>query len=135
MTFRSFLRLSTRINVDCTTIGDGGRGTLSIDIEIGSGLSNEDAAHLAGRTAAVTTAMQLVQERHAAYSWVWTDEIRCRGCNASLDIAILASTDANADKAFREHQAAQLDVMLTAVSGPALTAAGPSSPGGSPGAA
>ena len=93
---------------------------MSIDIEIGSGLSNEDAAHLAGRTAAVTTAMQLVQERHAAYSWVWTDEIRCRGCNASLDIAILASTDANADKAFREHQAAQLDVMLAVAGGPSL---------------
>lgn len=87
---------------------------MSIDIEIGSGLSNEDAAHFAARTAAITTAMQRIQERHPAYSWVWTDEIRCRGCNASLDIPMLASTDANADKAFQAHQSAQLDALLAA---------------------
>jgi hypothetical protein len=85
---------------------------MSIDIEIGSGLSNEDTAHFAARTAEITTAMQLVQQRHAAYSWVWTDEIRCRGCNASLDIPVLASTNANADKAFQAHQSAQLDALL-----------------------
>lgn len=87
---------------------------MSIDIEIGSGLSNEDASHFAARTAAITTAMQLVRERHAGYSWVWTDEIRCRGCSASLDIPVLASTNANADKAFQAHQAAQLDALLAA---------------------
>ncbi|MET1086762.1 MAG: hypothetical protein ABWY04_06530 [Arthrobacter sp.] len=87
---------------------------MSIDIEIGSGLSNEDAAHFAARTAVITTAMQRIQELHAGYSWVWTDEIRCRGCNASLDIPVLASTNANADKAFQTHQAAQLDALLAA---------------------
>ncbi|WP_104044878.1 hypothetical protein [Arthrobacter sp. ZGTC412] len=87
---------------------------MSIDIEIGSSLSNEDAAHFAAKTAAITTAMQRVRERHPAYSWVWTDEIRCRGCNASLDIPILASTNANADRAFQAHQAAQLDALLAA---------------------
>lgn len=87
---------------------------MSIDIEIGSSLSNEDAAHFAAETEAITTAMQQVRAQHAAYSWVWTDEIRCRGCNASLDIPILASTKANADKAFQAHQSAQLDASLAA---------------------
>jgi hypothetical protein len=87
---------------------------MSIDIEIGSSLSNEDAAHFAAKTEVITTAMQRVREAHAAYSWAWTDEIRCRGCNASLDIPLLASTIANADKAFQAHQAAQLDALLAA---------------------
>jgi Ni,Fe-hydrogenase I small subunit len=87
---------------------------MSIDIEIGSSLSNEDAAHLAARAAAITTAMQRAEERHSGYSWVWTDEIRCRGCNASLDIPVLASTNANADKAFQSHLAAELDALLAA---------------------
>ncbi|WP_458781264.1 hypothetical protein [Arthrobacter sp. D3-16] len=90
---------------------------MSIDIEIGSSLSNEDAAHFAAKTEAITTAMQQVQAQHAAYSWVWTDEIRCRGCNASLDIPILASTNANADKALQAHQSAQLDALLAAGGG------------------
>jgi hypothetical protein len=92
---------------------------MSIDIEIGSSLSNEDAAHFAARTEAITTAMQQVRERHAAYSWVWTDEIRCRGCNASLDIPVLASTSVNADKAFEAHLSAQLDALLAAGGGTA----------------
>ncbi|WP_258805896.1 hypothetical protein [Pseudarthrobacter sp. NS4] len=87
---------------------------MSIDIEIGTSLSNEVAAHFAARTQAITEAMQWVQERHAAYSWVWTDEIRCRGCNASLDIPLLESTNAKADKAFQAHQFAQLDAILAA---------------------
>jgi hypothetical protein len=87
---------------------------MSIDIEIGSSLSNEDAAHFAAKTAAITIAMQCVREGHPAYSWVWTDEIRCRGCNATLDIPILASTNANADRAFQAHQAAELDAVLAA---------------------
>lgn len=87
---------------------------MSIDIEIGNSLSNEDAAHFAAETEVITTAMQRVQEAHAAYSWAWTDEIRCRGCNASLYIPPLDSTKANADKAFQAHQSAQLDALLTA---------------------
>ncbi|WP_104043916.1 hypothetical protein [Arthrobacter sp. ZGTC412] len=87
---------------------------MSIDIEIGTSLSGEDAAHFAAKTETITAAMRRVQEWHAAYSWVWTDEIRCRGCNASLDIPMLASTNANADKAFQAHQAAQLDGILAA---------------------
>ncbi|GAB5077143.1 hypothetical protein [Arthrobacter sp. AD-310] len=85
---------------------------MSIDIEIGSSLSNEDAAHFAAKAEAITTAMQQVRDLHPAYSWVWTDEIRCRGCNASLEIPLLASTNANADKALAAHQSAQLDVFL-----------------------
>ena len=92
---------------------------MSIDIEIGSGLSNEDAAHFAATTEAITTAMQQVQERHPAYSWVWTHEIRCRGCHASLDIPALASTKANADKAFQAHQSAELDAWPAANPGTA----------------
>lgn len=87
---------------------------MSIDIEIGSGLSNEDAAHFAATTEAITTAMQQVRERHPAYNWVWTHEIRCQGCRASLDVPALASTNANADKAFQAHQSAQLDAWLAA---------------------
>ncbi|MDQ0823621.1 Ni,Fe-hydrogenase I small subunit [Arthrobacter sp. V4I6] len=87
---------------------------MSIDIEIGTSLSNEDAAHFAAKTEAIIAAMQRVREQHAAYSWVWTDEIRCRGCSASLDIPLLASTNANADKAFQAHQFAQLDAVLAA---------------------
>jgi hypothetical protein len=111
VTFASFIPATTPATVDAPS-GPNGRGTMSIDIEIGSGLSNEDAAHFAAKTEAVTIAMQRVQEEHAAYSWAWTDEIRCRGCNTSLDIPILASTKANADKAFQAHQAAELDVLL-----------------------
>lgn len=90
---------------------------MSIDIEIGSSLSNEDAAHFAAKTEVITATMQQVRALHAAYSWVWTDEIRCRGCNASLDIPILASTNANADKALAAHQAAELDALLATSSG------------------
>ncbi|MHC6594268.1 hypothetical protein [Arthrobacter sp. C152] len=97
---------------------------MSIDIEIGSGLSNEDAAHFAATTEAITTAMQLVQASHPAYSWVWTHEIRCRGCHASLDIPALASTKANADKAFEAHQSAQMDAWLATDSGTAGRSAG-----------
>ena len=85
---------------------------MSIDIEIGTSLSDEDAAHFAAKKAAITAAMQRVQDQHAAYSWVWTDEIRCRGCSASIDVPPLASADANADKAFRAHQSARLDALL-----------------------
>lgn len=56
---------------------------MSIGIEIGAGLSDEDATHFAAVSDAITAAMQRVRERHPAYNWVWTDEIRCRGCNAS----------------------------------------------------
>lgn len=87
---------------------------MSIDIEIGTSLSNEDAAHFAAKTEAITSAMQRVRESHAAYSWAWTDEIRCRGCNASLDIPPLASTNVTADKIFQAHQSAQLDALLAA---------------------
>ncbi|ADX71299.1 hypothetical protein Asphe3_00800 [Pseudarthrobacter phenanthrenivorans Sphe3] len=87
---------------------------MSIDIEIGTSLSNEDAAHFAAKTEAITSAMQRVREQHAAYSWVRTDEIRCRGCSASLDVPRLASTKASADKAFQAHQSAQLDALLAA---------------------
>ncbi|PNH85639.1 hypothetical protein [Arthrobacter sp. AFG20] len=83
-------------------------------IDIGLILSHEDEAHFAAQTEAVTAAMQQVRKLHPAYSWVGTDEIRCRGCNAGLDIPSLASTNANADKAFRAHQAAQVDAMLAA---------------------
>ena len=87
---------------------------MSIDIEFGTSLSNEDAAHFAVKTEAITAAMQRVREQHAAYSWVWTDEIRCRGCSANLDIPLLASTKENADKAFQAHQFTQLDATLAA---------------------
>jgi hypothetical protein len=90
---------------------------MSIDIGIGNSLSNEDAEHFAAKTAAITSAMREVRELHAAYSWVWTDEIRCRGCNASLEIPILASTNANADKALAAHQAAELDALLATSTG------------------
>ncbi|MBT2547845.1 hypothetical protein [Arthrobacter sp. ISL-65] len=83
-------------------------------IDIGLILSQEDEAHFAAHTEAVTAAMQQVRKLHPAYSWVGTDEIRCRGCNAGLDIPSLASTNANADKAFRAHQTAQIDAMLAA---------------------
>jgi hypothetical protein len=90
---------------------------MSIDIDFGTSLNNEDAAHIAATTEAITSAMQRVRERHAAYSWVWTDEIRCRGCNASLYIPPLASTKVNADKALQAHQAVQLDALLAAERG------------------
>ncbi|WP_411374062.1 hypothetical protein ACLH0K_13445 [Arthrobacter sp. MPF02] len=86
---------------------------MSIDIGIGKSLSNGDATLFAAKTEAMT-ATQRVQEGHPAYSWVWTDEIRCRGCDARLEIPVLASTRASADKAFRAHQAAELDALLAA---------------------
>jgi hypothetical protein len=83
-------------------------------IDIGLILSHEDEAHFAAQTEAVTAAMQQARKLHPAYSWVGTDEIRCRGCNAGLDIPSLASTNTNADKAFQAHQRAQADAMLSA---------------------
>lgn len=86
---------------------------MSIGIGIGKSLSNDGAAH-AAKTDAVTAALQRVWEGHPAYSWVWTDEIRCRGCDARLEIPVLASTRASADKAFKAHQSAELDALLSA---------------------
>jgi hypothetical protein len=83
-------------------------------IDTGLILSHEDEAHFAAQTEAVTAAMQQARKLHPAYSWVGTDEIRCRGCNAGLDIPCLASTNANADKAFQAHQTAEGDAMLCA---------------------
>ncbi|TLM81706.1 hypothetical protein FDW83_14885 [Pseudarthrobacter sp. NamE2] len=87
---------------------------MSIDIGIGMSLSNGDATLFAAKSEAITTAMQRVREGHPAYSWVWTDEIRCRGCDARLDIPVLASTRASADRAFQAHQSAELDALLAA---------------------
>ncbi|MEV7635488.1 hypothetical protein AB0N71_04820 [Pseudarthrobacter enclensis] len=87
---------------------------MSIDIGIGTSLSNGDAAHFALQAEAITAASQQVRISHPAYSWVWTHEIRCRGCNAALEIPVLASTKANADRAFAAHQSAQLDALLAA---------------------
>ncbi|WP_395400521.1 hypothetical protein ACHMXB_17805 [Arthrobacter sp. UC242_113] len=83
-------------------------------IDIGRILSHEDETHFEAQTEAVTAAMQQVRKLHPAYSWVGTDEIRCRGCNAGLDIPSLASTNANAEKAFRAHQTAQVDALPAA---------------------
>lgn len=94
---------------------------MSIDIGIGSSLSSEDAAHFVATTEAITSALQQVREIHSAYSWVWTHEIRCRGCHARLEIPVLASTKANADKAFSAHQSAELDAALAADGGPTFT--------------
>ncbi|MGP4030880.1 hypothetical protein [Pseudarthrobacter sp. 1C304] len=85
-----------------------------MSIDIGLTLSSEDEAYFAAQTEAVTAAMQQVRRLHPAYNWVQTDEIRCRGCNGSLGIPPLASTNANADKAFLAHRAAQVDAILYA---------------------
>lgn len=111
MTLGAFLGEAAPISVN-GTIGNDVRGTMTIDI--GLILSHEDEAHFAAQTEAVIAARQQVRKLHLAYSWVGTDEIRCRGCNAGLDIPSLASTNANADKAFRAHQTAQVDAMLAA---------------------
>jgi len=111
VTLGAFLGEAARITVN-GTIGNDVRGAMTIDI--GLILSHEDEAHFAAQTEPVTAAMQQVWKLHPAYSWVGTDEIRCRGCNAGLDIPSLASTNANADKAFRAHQRAQADAMLAA---------------------
>ena len=109
MTLGAFLGEAAPISVN-GTIGNDVRGTMTIDI--GLILSHED--DFAAQTEAVTAARQQVRQLHLAYSWVGTDEIRCRGCNAGLDIPSIASTNANADKAFRAHQTAQVDAMLAA---------------------
>lgn len=85
-----------------------------MSIDIGLILSSEDEAYFAAQTEAVTAAMQQVRRLHPAYNWVHTDEIRCRGCKGSLGIPPLASTHANADKAFLAHRAAQVDAILCA---------------------
>jgi hypothetical protein len=111
VTLGAFLGEAARITVN-GTIGNDVRGAMTIDI--GLILSHEDEAHYTVPTEPVTAAMQQVWELHPAYSWVGTDEIRCRGCNAGLDIPSLASTNANAEKAFRAHQTAQVDAMPAA---------------------
>jgi hypothetical protein len=83
-------------------------------IDTGLILSHEDEASFAAQSEAVTAATHQIRKLHPAYSWVGTDEIRCRGCNAGLDIPSLASTNANADKAFQAHQTAQAEAMLAA---------------------
>jgi hypothetical protein len=93
---------------------------MSIDIGIGSSLSSEDAAHFVATTEAITSALQQVREIHSAYSWVWTHEIR-RGCHTRLEIPVLASTKADADKVFAAHQSAELDAFLAADGGPTFT--------------
>lgn len=104
-----------------STIRIAGRGTMSIDIEVGSIRSTGDSAPFGAAAgviaSAITAAMQSVLERHAAYNWVWTDEIRCRGCNASLPIPFLASTRANADSVFDAHRSAQVEALLATGSG------------------
>lgn len=85
---------------------------MSIDIGIGSILSNEDAEHFSAAADRINTAMQQVEQEHNDYSWVHTDEIRCRGCRASLDVPRLASNKANADLAFERHQSQELDIIL-----------------------
>ncbi|BCW54488.1 hypothetical protein OUO20_06240 [Arthrobacter sp. FX8] len=89
---------------------------MSIDTEVGSIHSTGDAALVTAAanaiTTAVATAMQSVLERHAAYNWVWTDEIRCRGCGASLPIPYLSSTRANADLVFEAHRSAEVGTLL-----------------------
>jgi hypothetical protein len=111
VTLGAFLDGAAPITVN-GTIGNDVRGIMTI--EIGLILSHEDEAHFAAQTEAVTAAMQQVRKLHPAYSWMGTDEIRCRGCNAGLDIPSLASTNANADKAFRAHQTDQVDATLAA---------------------
>jgi Ni,Fe-hydrogenase I small subunit len=91
---------------------------MTINAEIGSLFSDEESTAFAAQAEAITSAMEDVAERHPAYSWVWTDEIRCRGCSASLEIPLLASTAANADKAFQAHVSAELDTLLN--EGPAV---------------
>lgn len=104
-----------------STIGIAGRGTMSIDTEVGSIHNTGDAALVAAAANAITTAiaaaMQGVLERHAAYNWVWTDEIRCRGCGASLAIPYLSSTRANADLVFEAHRSAEVGALLGTGSG------------------
>ena len=111
MTLGASLGEAAPITVN-VTIGNDVRGTMTIDI--GRILSHEDGTHFEAQTEAVTAAMQQVRKLHPAYSWVGTDEIRCRGCNAGLDIPSLASTNANAEKAFRAHQTAQVDALPAA---------------------
>lgn len=91
---------------------------MSIDnVELGALFSDAESIHFAEQAEAVTTAMEKVREQHPAYSWVWTDEITCRGCDSRLAVPFLASTTANADKAFQAHLSAELETSLNA--GPA----------------
>ncbi|WP_306631255.1 hypothetical protein [Arthrobacter sp. B1I2] len=89
---------------------------MSIDFEVGSIRSTGDSALAAAADdaipAAMAIAMQRVLERHMAYNWVWTDEIRCRGCNASLSVPFLASTRANADLVFEAHRSREWAALL-----------------------
>lgn len=85
---------------------------MSIDIEFGNIISSADAQHLAATADKVTSAMHQVEQHHTDYSWVRTDEIRCRGCRASLDVPVLASNKTNADLAFERHLAAEVDLIL-----------------------
>lgn len=87
---------------------------MSIDIEIGNILSNEDAEHLAAAAAKVSAAMHQVEQAHPAYNWVWTDEIICRGCDKRLEVPYLASNKVNADLAFERHLAEETDIILEA---------------------
>ena len=104
-----------------STIRIAGRGTMSIDIEVGSICSTGDSARFGAAADVIATAiaatMQSVLERHVAYNWVWTDEIRCRGCNASLPIPFLASTRSNADRVFEAHRSAEVEALLAMGSG------------------
>ncbi|WP_235010580.1 hypothetical protein [Arthrobacter sp. SLBN-112] len=94
---------------------------MSIDIEVGSICSTGDSARFGPAADVIATAiaatMQSVLERHVAYNWVWTDEIRCRGCNASLPIPFLASTRSNADRVFEAHRLAEVEALLAMGSG------------------
>jgi hypothetical protein len=112
VTFRLFSPAALPVTVNSTSHGVDEGGTMSIDIGIGTSLSGEDAAHFAAKGEAITTALRQVREQHPAYNWVCTYEIRCRGCNARLGVPLLASTKANADKAFQTHQSAELDAIL-----------------------
>jgi len=110
----------TRRTMLDSTIRIAGRGTMSIDFEVGSIRRTGESACVAAAdviAVAIATAMHSVLDRHAAYNWVCTDEIRCRGCNASLPVPFLASTRANADLVFEAHRTREVQTLLATGAG------------------
>lgn len=71
-------------------------------------------AQLHASATAVTEGMDRVLQQHPGYSWVWTDQIRCRGndCGQDLEIPLMRSTQVTADRIFESHRSAHLDAFL-----------------------
>ena len=80
--------------------------------ELSDLVSDADLAELSTIAAAVQDGMARIKELHPAYSWCWTDEIVCRGCEDRLEIPLHASTKPVADRVFADHQQFHLQHML-----------------------